>query len=318
MSYNAVVKPRFLVPAILALAVIVVFSTVPFFRDMLPSLWGAPGEPQVPSKLPRNDDGPAEIVSDKNGNPVGLKLSDEAMKGLRPDPVAAKDTWGVDNGIWKPKIMRALPPQFGTVNYDLERLQIVNALFPGQIAEFEQVDDFDGPAGAPTKKRALRVGDTVKQGQRLAVVYSATLGQAKSALVDAISALKLSKTNLARQQDAYYDAALSLATLLGTERQVRGDANAFLAAERALYTYKLNNADIKELQKEADNILENAKKNIPAMPRPRPRNGPLSPSLCRKSPVSTPRRRSPSSRRTSTSTRTSIRSTRCRCSSWPT
>jgi len=190
----------------------------------------------------------AELIRDDQGH-EGLRLTKEAARGLNVAPVA----------VIKAEKARPLPPQIGTLNYDNDRLFTIRSRFPGEVAEMRKVHDTDTSL-AQTRMRPLRFGDKLKQGELLAVVWSQPLGQAKSALVDAISQLNMSEAQLERQFTAFYDAALSLGTLMSTERGVRGDVNTKTAAERSLRMWKLTDDEIQELKDEAKKLLDKSVK----------------------------------------------------------
>jgi len=201
----------------------------------------------------KDDEEGAELIRDAQGH-EGLRLTKEAARGLNVAPVA----------VIKAEKPRPLPQQIGTLNYDNDRLFTIRSRFPGEVAEIPPVHDADAPLGR-TQTRPLRFGDRLKQGDLLAVVWSQPLGQAKSALVDAISQLNMSEAQLQRQSGAFYDAALSLGTLMSTERGVRGDVNTLAAAERSLRMWKLTDEEIEELKAEAKKLLDkNVKRDAKA------------------------------------------------------
>jgi cobalt-zinc-cadmium efflux system membrane fusion protein len=183
-----------------------------------------------------------------DGKP-GLRLTKAAVNGLqiKPVPVVAAR---------KP---RHLPPQVGTINFDNETLFPIPSRFAGEIAEIFMVDDEDAPdasAEPQKKKRPLRYGDRVKQGQLLAVVHSTTLGTAKAALVDAVCSLKLSTETLERHYKLFAEGAIALATLRQSERQKEADSNTLLTAERTLRTMKLEDGEVKDIKAEAARIAD--------------------------------------------------------------
>jgi cobalt-zinc-cadmium efflux system membrane fusion protein len=189
------------------------------------------------------------------GKDQGLRLSAETVAGLGIEPkkviLAEKE--------------RPLPPQIGTLNYDIDRLFTIRSRFPGELAEVRMVEDTDNhvyskPGEYPKKvERMLRFGDKVKQGDLLAVVWSQQLGAAKAALVDAVNALRLSKDTLKRYEELYQKGAMSLAALKAAERQLQGDTSSLLTAERSLLMWKLTNKEIEDIKAEA-NILHDQKK----------------------------------------------------------
>ena len=178
----------------------------------------------------------------------GLRLPAEAVAGLGIEPSIAI----------KAVRRRALPPQIGTLNYDNDRLFTIRSRFPGELAEIREVLDSDGGV-TPTRRRPMRFGDKVKQGDLLAVTWSQQLGAAKAAMVDAISALRLSQDTLNRYEDLYQKGAMTLSSLKAAERQVQADSNALLTADRSLKMWKLENQEIEELKAEAK-VIDDQKK----------------------------------------------------------
>ena len=172
----------------------------------------------------------------------GLRLTKEAFDGLRI--TTAK--------VETPTEPRPLPPQFGTINYDNDRLFILKSRFAGEVAVLKEKVE---PA-IPTASRTLRYGDRFEQGDLLAVVWSKDLGTQKAALVDAVCALRLSTNQLERYGKLYEDGALPLAVYKLQERQVQGDRNAVLTAERTLKMWRLTNDEIKEVKNEAKKIID--------------------------------------------------------------
>jgi membrane fusion protein, heavy metal efflux system len=175
----------------------------------------------------------------------GIRLSKQAVEGLQVTVQPAV----------KAVKMRQLTPQAGTVNFDIDGLFPVPSRFTGEVVEMAQVDDEAGPSG-DIKKRPLRYGDRVKQGQLLAVVFSQPLGAQKAALVDAINNLRLSQEKLERQRDLYKQGALAVATLKDSELKVDLDANAVRTAERSLYLWKLSKEEVQAIKEEANDLRD--------------------------------------------------------------
>jgi cobalt-zinc-cadmium efflux system membrane fusion protein len=203
--------------------------------------WKGASAHESPHAGAAEPDEQVELFRDAASRP-GLRLTAEAMRGYDIKPVAAE----------VPTKPRAMPPQVGTVNYDNDRLFNIRTRFPGEVAEILKVKD---TPSVPTAYRPLRAGDKVKQGDTLCVVWSQQLGQAKAALVDAISALALSKDTYERQSDLWKDGAMSFAILQQSLRQLRGDSNALATAERSLKMWKLTPGEIEAIRKEAVEIV---------------------------------------------------------------
>jgi hypothetical protein len=188
-----------------------------------------------------------KLIRDMKGRP-GLQLSKEDVKGLGIKVAAAQ-------AVTKPQ---PLPPQIGTVNFDSERLFVIRSRFSREIVKFGQVEetpDLVKPNAKPVT-RPWRLGDCVKQGAVLAVIYSRELGKAKAAFVDAVLNLKPSQEQLARLQKLYEDGAIPLVPLAQAERQVQWDTTAVFTAERALYLMKLNKNEVQDLRDEAKALGE--------------------------------------------------------------
>jgi cobalt-zinc-cadmium efflux system membrane fusion protein len=227
---------------VLLTAGVVAALAVPGVADTVKGLWSAEKKKKTGSD---ETPGSAQLWRDAKGN-IGLRLTDEAVKGLGIAPVAAK----------KAMQPRPLPPQIGTLNYDNDRLFSIRSRFPGEIAEFKQVEE--DTTGSPTR-RPLRFGDKVKQGETLAVLWSRDLGEKKAGLVDAMCSLQLSRDTLARQYDLFKDGALSLAAIKASERQVKGDTNAVHTAELLLKMWKLSEQEIHDIKAEAQTISDQKK-----------------------------------------------------------
>jgi cobalt-zinc-cadmium efflux system membrane fusion protein len=198
---------------------------------------------------------PAELVREANGDyadgkgDYGLKISDDALKSLEVNPVPVK----------RAVELRPMPPQIGTVNFDIDYLYTIRPRFGGEIISFQQVEENPYPEGPP-RKRDISFGDKVKSGSLLAIYWSKDLGLAKAALVDAIVNKKLSEDIVKRYTKLFNDGALSEATLRAAEKQLQNDLNAYRIALYPLYVWKLPKKEIEEVEHEADNVLKDLKK----------------------------------------------------------
>ena len=193
---------------------------------------------------------PPKLVELGDGE-FGLELTKDAIESLELKP---KEAVVAGNKL-------PLPPMIGTVNYEIDRLFSIKALFTGEVAEVMQVDDETEfiKNGSPTyKKRPIKFGDKVKQGDTLVVIWSRDLGEKKAALVDAICSLRLSQETLVRQRELFNEGAISLAALKVAERQVQADNNAVMTAERTLRIWKLTDPEIQAIKDEA-NVIHDQK-----------------------------------------------------------
>jgi cobalt-zinc-cadmium efflux system membrane fusion protein len=182
----------------------------------------------------------------------GLRLSEETVAGLNIQPVKA---------ILATK-ERALPRQPGQVMYDPDRLFPIPSRFPGELAEFAQVQDTDDSV-SPTHMRPIRFGDKVKQGDLLAVIWSQQLGTYKAALVDGISALRLSQEALNRYEKLMEAGVGSESNFKAAIRQVEADTTTYNSAERSLRMWKLTDEEIDAIKAEAKSILDKKQARSP-------------------------------------------------------
>ena len=179
----------------------------------------------------------------------GLLVNDEAMAALEIKTVEVKPA----------QEPQPLPPQIGRVNYDNDRLFVSRTPFPGTLVKFRKVIDTTG-SFIPTHYRPIRWGDRIKQGDLLAVVWSQQFGAAKAALVDAISALRLSKKALTRYADLMQKGAGNVTSFNAAERQVELDTNTYNTAERSLKMWRLPKEEIDKLKEEAQALSEQTKR----------------------------------------------------------
>jgi cobalt-zinc-cadmium efflux system membrane fusion protein len=215
-------------------------------------------ETEVPVDLVRNDKGKAL-------EPPTVRLSARAAKAL-----------GINQGTIVPAVvpkhLRALPPQVGTLAYDNDRLFAVRSRFAGEVSEILNCppDQRGGlplkparpfpksgePLPRPEKERPFSVGDQVKKGQLLAVVWSKDLGDKKAALIDAMIDLRRDSARLKDLEKLYYEGSVSAATYYEAQRTVKKDMSARNAAERTLRIWKLDDKEIEAIKTEADSIDE--------------------------------------------------------------
>jgi membrane fusion protein, heavy metal efflux system len=243
--------PVAVVVCFVLLAVVAAVFTVPGLR-VLTGLEAKEAPPDEEGRKAKA--GAAEVIRDKDGKP-GIRLTKAGVNGLQIKPVAVKEA----------VTARPLPPQIGTINFDNDTLFSIPSRFAGEIASIMQVDDDAPEPNQPTavkekpKKRVLRYGDRVKQGDTLCVVHSVVLGTAKAALVDAVCSLALSKETLDRHKELFKDGSIGLAQLKQSERQMLQDSSTLLTAERTLLTLKLTEDEVQEVKNEAKQIAALAK-----------------------------------------------------------
>ncbi|MDB5387409.1 MAG: family efflux transporter subunit [Planctomycetaceae bacterium] len=188
----------------------------------------------------------AEVIP---GDIPKLRLSSEAFDALGIELAAVKRATANDS--------LALT---GSLLIDSNRLAYVHSRFSGEVVSIGTIaaepHEFS-PQHDPT--RPIRVGDMVKKGQLLAVVWSKEVGEKKSDLVDAISRLNSSKTTLERLE-ALERGSVSVQIVREARRQYEADLIAVDRAERTLRSWRETEEEILEVHQEAVRISKGDKK----------------------------------------------------------
>jgi membrane fusion protein, heavy metal efflux system len=143
----------------------------------------------------------------------------------------------------------------GSLGIDPNRLAHVHTRFQGQIVEIGMLEE---PAqqtfGSAPRKRPLGYTDHVKEGQRLAVVWSKDLGEKKSELVDAQAKLKLDEQTLTRLSALAERGSVSERSVRDAERAVEVGLIAVNKAELTLKSWALSSEEIAKIKAEAERI----------------------------------------------------------------
>jgi cobalt-zinc-cadmium efflux system membrane fusion protein len=218
---------------------------------------------------PKETEAPAELVLDARNEPLQPPT-------VRLLPRTAKSLGIVPGGVFTvkiPKHQRALPPQMGTLAYDNDRLYAVRSRFAGEVSEIldcppDQRGSIPLPPANPLAKssslfpgpkengRPFTVGDRVKANEILAVVWSKDLADKKAALIDAIIDLRRDSARFKDLEKLYYEGSVPANTYYEADRTVQKGLSARNAAERILRVWKLTDAEIDELKREAEIIRE--------------------------------------------------------------
>ena len=159
-----------------------------------------------------------------------------------------------------------LPPLQGCLALNNNNLWRLHSRFAGEVVSIGS--EPSGP-DAPTASASLqstpripRVGDRVKAGDLLAVVWSKELGEKKSELVDAISKLRMEERTLLKLHEAFLSGSVPERSWREAERNVESDRIAVDRAERTLRSWRLTESEIAAIRAEADQLSE------PGSPRP--------------------------------------------------
>lgn len=195
------------------------------------------GEPEKPPPLgvpvagdPKAMELPADVVEHllgRNPKQWAMRISDEVAK--------------------RPLVLS------GSLAFDPTRLYRVQARFPGEVIKLGTTPDRT-PAGTTALPRRLNIGDRVAKGDVMAVVLSKDLGQAKSALVDALVKLHVDEENLEKMRPLAMQGFTPEVAYRNLRAQVFSDRNAVNAAELTLRTWQLTDTEIDPLKEEARRV----------------------------------------------------------------
>lgn len=151
-------------------------------------------------------------------------------------------------------------PFQGCLALDNNSLQRVHSRFSGEVVELGSATV--PQAGSVSTQasllftRLLQVGDTVKAGQILAVVWSKDLGEKKSELVEAVSKLKSDEKVFERLTELYKQGGTAERSLRDAERTVQSDKVAVDRAERTLKSWRLTDAEVALVKSEVEKLSD--------------------------------------------------------------
>ena len=144
----------------------------------------------------------------------------------------------------------------GSLAFDPDRLGRVQPRFQGEVISIGTSEEpATDPRGRTIKDAPLSYGNRVRKGQLLAVVWSKDLGEKKSELIDWLVKLSLDEENLKHLKDLWLSGAGSEANYRQAKNTVSADLNGVARARRTLETWKVEEKEIKEIEKEADRII---------------------------------------------------------------
>jgi cobalt-zinc-cadmium efflux system membrane fusion protein len=186
---------------------------------------------------PHHDVAPVSLVA---GSRDVLEISPEVRSAL-----------GVVTAPAKPAGSRDHLELLGSLNNDPNHMSRLRSRFSGEVVAI-------GPAtpsasGKVGESRPLRVGDHVKEGQLLAVVWSKDLGEKKSDLVDALSQLGQHERQYKKLR-SLEPGFVSEKDVLDAQRQTEADVNKVNTVVRILLSWKLKQAEIDVARVEAEKI----------------------------------------------------------------
>ena len=194
------------------------------------------GRPETPG---------AEVVA---GDSPTVRLSSEAEAALGVKTAAVRTAPHGDSLMLT-----------GSLLLDSNRLAYVHSRFSGEVVSIGTTAPLAHEFGAHEGSlRPIRVGDVVKKGQLLAVVWSKEVGEKKSDLVDALSRVNTSRSTLDRLE-SLERGAVSVQIVREARRTYEADLIAVDRAERTLRSWRETEEEIQEVHKEAERIRNGGK-----------------------------------------------------------
>lgn len=141
-----------------------------------------------------------------------------------------------------------LPAFQGVLALDNDSLSRVHARFGGEVVELGHSTDGSDPR--------LRVGERVRQGDLLAVIWSTELGEKKSALVDAMVKIRTEEQLRDRLKKLFEDGAGAGRNYRDAEKDVQARRAEIASLERTLRTWRVTDEDIEDIHTEVKHIIE--------------------------------------------------------------
>jgi len=169
---------------------------------------------------------------------ITVPASMAARMGLRTAPASA-----VKDPI-------SLPGFQGVLALDNERLSRVHSRFDGEIVELGKSTDGSDPT--------LRVGEHVRKGDLLAVIWSTDLGKKKSELVDALAKLRSEEQLRDRLKKLFEQGAGAGRSYRDAEKDVQARRVEIASLERTLRAWRLTDEDIEDIRKEVEDVRREA------------------------------------------------------------
>ncbi|MCX7409805.1 MAG: efflux RND transporter periplasmic adaptor subunit [Planctomycetales bacterium] len=141
----------------------------------------------------------------------------------------------------------------GQLMLDPSRLVHVSTRFDGEVVRIEGSATTENAAVRP-----LHIGDRVQKGQLLAVLWSKEIGEKKSDLVDAISQLALHQANYKNLKSLEKSGGVPQRTIDEMRQTVESNLIQVERLRRTLRSWRLDEADLKEAETEAQRIHAHA------------------------------------------------------------
>ena len=191
---------------------------------------------------------PAKAVVETPNPTAHLPM--ELVDGL-PDTLRCKKDDPRALGIEVVEVQSAPPPPPlrlpGSLSYNADRYVRVHSRFSGEVV---RMGNFEG--------RPVRLGDRIKKGQLLAVLWSKDIGEKKSELSSAIALMHRDKATKESLEKVGTD-VLAKRVIIEAEKAYEADVAAVAKAERTLLSWQLSEQTIQDIYQEAKDVMAGKK-----------------------------------------------------------
>jgi cobalt-zinc-cadmium efflux system membrane fusion protein len=143
----------------------------------------------------------------------------------------------------------------GTLGFDPDRMVPIQPRFAGEVIALGTTDGKPIDETRPDHYGGvLGYGNRVKQGQQVAVIWSSTLGEKKSELVDALVQYNLASKDL--QKLRKIEDSISQAVLRAAEAREQQTQGAVTKAEYALRIWRVTDEELKAVKDDAARLIK--------------------------------------------------------------
>lgn len=186
----------------------------------------------------------APAVASQPGEKAAIPVPVRSGRDELVIPVELVKKMGLKTSVAaKPTEPVCLPSFQGVLALDNDCLSRVHSRFEGEVVEMGKSTDGSDPT--------IRVGEHVKAGDLLAVIWSTELGKKKSELVESLSKLRSEIELRDRLKKLYEDGAGTGRNYRDAEKDVETRTVEVASIERTLRTWRLTDHDIEIIREES-------------------------------------------------------------------
>jgi cobalt-zinc-cadmium efflux system membrane fusion protein len=189
----------------------------------------------------------ATAISSEKSDSAGALAAQPVMEGsqLIIPAATARSMQLSTAGTSAPKQARTIRLT-GQLILDRARLVHVTTRFGGEVVRVASADGDDGPA--------IRIGQKVKKGQLLAILWSKEIGEKKSDMVDALSQLYLDESTYKHLKSLEKSGAVPERAIEEMQRKYESDLISVERIRRTLRSWRIADSEMQKIESEARRI----------------------------------------------------------------